>query len=197
MGIVDKIKTSEREGVKRVIGVDASTNSFAFCIYDHTGPVRWGEVNFKGSSVFERLAYAQQNISAMRSNLEADLIVFESAIYVQNKKTVILLAYAFGAIISALMTTGARVEQMNPLEWQNAIGNKVLSRDEKKAITDATPGKSKTWYSAKFRDFRKQRTMDWVSQTFGITVSSDNVSDAIALAHVAYQRYGEQPLTTK
>src|SRR6187402_842775 len=93
--------------VETVLGVDASTQSFAFCLMDKDGPVRWGELNFKGDSVFERLAYGQRHISAMKKELQADLVVFESAIFVQNKKTVILLAYAFGAVISALLNNGA------------------------------------------------------------------------------------------
>src|SRR6476661_4276499 len=122
MGIVDKVKQNERVGIERVMGVDASTNSLAYCVYDKSGPVKWDEITFEGSSVFERLAYAQ-NVIREIDTAGIDMIVFESAIYVQNKKTVILLAYAFGAIISALMNRGMRVEEMNPLEWQNAIGN--------------------------------------------------------------------------
>lgn len=180
---------SKKENIKTVLGVDASTQSFAFCLFDEDGPVRWGEINFKGASVFERLAYAQRYISAMRAYLTADLICFESAVFVQNKKTVILLAYAFGAIISALIKTGARVEEISPLVWQNAIGNKPLTKQEKQKIIDANPGKSKTWYQAKNREFRKARTMEWVSKTYGIDVKSDNVSDAIALSSVAFEKF--------
>jgi hypothetical protein len=35
---------------------------------------------------------------------------------------------------------------------------------------------------------RKQRTMDWVANNFGVVVSSDNVSDAIALGAVAVRK---------
>jgi hypothetical protein len=156
---------------------------------DKDGPVRWGELNFKGGSVFERLAYAQRNISAMRDTLKADLVVFEGAIYVQNKKTVILLAYAFGAVIAALMNDGARIEEIAPTTWQNYLGNKALTRLEKDDIRTRTPGKSKSWYDDANRKFRKQRTIDWAKRTYGIDVASDNVADAVGVAHYARDKF--------
>lgn len=176
--------------VNTVLGVDASTNSFAFCLYGKDGPIKWGEIKFEGSTVFERLAYGQRSISAMKDHLKADLVVFESAIYVQNKKTVILLAYAFGAVISALINNGARIEEVSPLQWQNFIGNKALTKAEKEAIKNEFPGKSASWYSDKNRKYRKSRTTAWASDTFGIDVKSDNVSDAIGVAHYGYKTFG-------
>jgi len=183
-------KIKKVESVNTVLGVDASTNSFAFCLYGKDGPIKWGEVNFKGNSVFERLAYGQRYISAMKDHLQADLVVFESAIYVQNKKTVILLAYAFGAVISALINNGARIEEVGPIQWQSFIGNKALTKAEKETIKREFPGKSASWYSNKNREFRKNRTKEWAEKEFGITLDSDNVSDAIGVAHYGYKTFG-------
>lgn len=185
-----KIMKPKREGVNTVLGVDASTQSLAFCVYGKDGPIRWGEIKFKGNTVFERLAYGQRYVNAMKEQLKADLIVFESAIYVQNKKTVILLAYAFGALISALMDKGTEIEEVSPIQWQNFIGNKALTKVEKEAIKNATPGKSTSWYQNANRNFRKKRTMDWAEREFGIVVDSDNVSDAIGVAHFGFKTYG-------
>lgn len=178
--------------VDTVLGLDMSTNSFAFCVYGSDGPIRWGEIEYRGANVYERLSHAQSHISALRDDFKTDLIVFEGAIYVQNKRTVILMAYAIGAAVAALMSEGTRVEEISPQEWQNAIGNGVLKKAEKEVIQEANPGKSKTWYSAKFRDFRKKRTMDWVKRIYGISVDSDNVSDAIAIASVAHKKYSNE-----
>lgn len=175
--------------VRTVLGVDASTNSFAFCLYGEDGPIRWGEIKFNGSSAFERLSNGQKRVAALREYFRSDLIVFESAVYVQNKKTVILLAYSFGAIVSALMADGTKVEELAPLTWQNAIGNKALTKEEKGKIKSDNPGKSASWYSNKNREFRKARTMKWVQETYGIEVESDNVSDAISIASVAYKKF--------
>lgn len=168
---------------KRVMGVDCSTQSFAFSIFDDGVLVQWGEIEFVGKTVFERLADGQAKVSALKSSLVADRVMIESAVFVQNKKTVILLAYAFGAIISALVNNGAVVDEANPLLWQRYIGNPPLTRAEKESIVKGNPGKSKSWYSAKYRDFRKNRTRQWVKKKFGLDIESDNITDAIGLGY--------------
>ena len=180
---------SKKVEAETVLGVDASTNSFAFCLYGKNGPIKWGEIHFKGDNVFERLAYGQRNIAAMKDHLKADIVIFESAIYVQNKKTVILLAYAFGAVISALINNGAKIEEVSPLGWQNYIGKKPLNKAEKESIKKDFPNKSTSWYSNKNRETRKARTMQWAEDEFGIKVDSDNVSDAIGVAHYGFKKY--------
>ncbi len=185
IGALTKVKA-----VESVLGIDASTNSVAWCLFDKTGPVKWGEITFTGQNTFERLSDGQKKVAATIAHIDSDLIVFESAIFVQNKKTVVLLAYAFGAIVSALMGSGTKVEEIPPITWQNAIGNKALTKTEKEAIKKQYPNKSTSWYSNKFREFRKQRTMDWVENKFGIKVPNDNVSDAIAIASVGFNKFG-------
>jgi len=187
MGIA---KIAAQKKVNTVLGIDASTNSVAFCLYDKNGPQKWGEITFQGNNVFERLSDAQRKLATQRKTLTADLIIFESAVFVQNKKTVVLLAYAFGAIVGALMKKGTRVEEIPPITWQNAIGNKALTKTEKEQIKKQYPDKSASWYSNKFRETRKQRTMDWVKKNYNIDVPNDNVSDAIAVAKVGFDKFG-------
>lgn len=177
--------------VDTLLGIDVSTNSFAFCLFEKGQPVRWGEITFDGKNVFARLADGQNKVRALRDTLKAEKVVFESAVYVQNKKTVITMAYAFGAIIAALIDAGATVDEITPMEWQNAIGNKALNKAEKEEIQEANPGKSDAWYKNAYRQSRKGRTMQWVEDEYGIVVDSDNVSDAIAIASVSYRKYGK------
>lgn len=175
---------------KKILGIDASTNTVAFCLYSEKGPEKWGEITFQGKTVFERLADAQKKVPGLLLKYDYDMIVFESAIFVQNKKTVVLLAYAFGAIVGALTKRGTVVEDIPPITWQNAIGNKPLTKTEKDVIKNANPDKSKSWYDNTFRETRKQRTMDWVKTNFNIDAANDNVSDAIAIAHVGWSKFG-------
>lgn len=170
------------------MGIDVSTQSFAYCLYDSTGPVQWGEIKFKGDNVYARLSDGQRKVAAIAASIKADLVVAEGAVYVQNKKTVILLSYALGAIMAALYNEGMEVEEVSPITWQNAIGNKAFSKAEKQAFIEATPGKSKSWYDARIREARKQRTMDFV-KTLGVETDNDNVGDAVAIAHVTYEKY--------
>lgn len=188
MGLTNLVKAN----AKTVLGADISTQSFAWCLWDDTGPVRWGEVKFEGKNVYERLADGQRKVAQLAPSIKADLVVVEGAVYVQNKKTVILLAYALGAIISSLYQGGMEIEEVSPMTWQNGLGNKALTKDEKKAIVDASPDKSKTWYNARFRELRKQRTMDIV-KSLGVDADNDNVSDAAGIAYWAYNNRVAKP----
>lgn len=182
MSVYELIKEPD---VTRVMGADCSTHSFAFSIFDDGKLVQYGEIKYYGDSVFERLADGQRKVAALRDRLQVDLVAIEGAVYVQNKKTVILLAYSFGAIIAALINSGAVVEEYAPMTWQNKIGNKPLTKDHKAAIMKEHPGRSKSWYSNKYREIRKARTRQWVKENLGPDVENDNVTDAIALGWVA------------
>lgn len=179
----------KEEKVNSVLGIDASTNSVAYCLNTPDGIKTFGEITFSGATVFERLADAQRQIPPLLGHLDYDMILFESAVYIQNKRTVILLAYAFGAVLGALVKPGVAVKDISPLVWQPAIGNPALTKEEKQAIKDATPGKSKSWYDNENRKFRKERTKQWVTNEYGLQVPTDNQSDAIAISHVGVDIY--------
>ncbi len=39
----------------RVLGIDASTNSVAFCLMEGDKPIRWGKVEFNGADIYEKI----------------------------------------------------------------------------------------------------------------------------------------------
>lgn len=173
--------------VKRVIGLDLNSSKMAFSIFDDKKLVKYGEVNFPGKTLFERLNSANKIVYALKKNLQADKIVFESAIYVNNRKTVVSLAYMYGAVVSTLAEPNVEIDELGPTEWGKAIGNSGVSRKDREAFKRANPGKSKSWYDVQFRDQRKQITKDWVASTFSIDTQnlSDDVCDAIAVGAVS------------
>jgi len=169
----------------RVLGLDLSTKSIAFSLFENGELTKWGEFDLKGSA-WERLQAASYYAKVLRKECKPEMVAFESAAYVNNRQTVITLAYTYGAVVSNVMPSPKTpVKDIAAMTWQNAIGNKKLTIAEKKHIRDLTPNKSATWYKAAERNFRKQRTMDWVKTKFGVTVTSDNVGDAIAVGWVA------------
>lgn len=178
IGQLTKVKAA------RVIGIDASTNSLAFAIFENGKPVRCGEVFFNGSTVFERLDDAKRKTKALvdAGVLRGDYVAIESAIMVRNIQTAIDLAYVYGAIIGELMAFNPQVHKVAPISWQSGIGNPNLKKAEKDALQKANPGKSKTWYQNKGREIRKQRTLDIARKHFKIPSDSDNIGDAVGLA---------------
>ena len=169
---------------KRVIGIDCSTNSLAFAIFEDEVPIECGEIFFTGQTVFDRLLDAKNKTKELVENgtLKADYIAIESAIMVRSIQTAIDLAYVYGAVIGELMASNPEVHKVAPISWQTGIGNPNLKKSEKDQIKIDYPGKSATWYSNQGRKIRKSRTLEIAKKYFTIDSDSDNIGDAVGLA---------------
>jgi len=169
------------------MGIDCSTKSLAYGIFEGDEPVTCGEVQFQGASLYERLNDAHRKVPPLvkAGVLQADYIAFESAWTGPNPQVGINLAMVYGAVIGALMQAGMEVVTVPPLTWQAFIGNPNLKKAEKEQIKADHPGKSASWYSNAGRQMRKQRTLRFSQQFFKIDNGSDNVGDAVAIAYYA------------
>lgn len=168
----------------KVLGIDASTNSIAFCLMDGKKAVKWGEIFFEGSDVYQRILDAKRKVKAFKEELDTDLVVIEAAISVKSVHTGIKMAYVFGAIMGELLNDNIEVVEVHPITWQSYLGNKNFTKAEKLAIKNEFPGKSENWYKAKIREVRKSKTIEFVS-SLGIKTESDNVADAAGIAWYA------------
>jgi len=168
----------------KVLAIDASTNSLAFCLMNGKKPVKWGEVVFEGADVYERILDAKRKIKSFKNQLDTDFVVIEAAITVRSVQTGIKMAYVFGAIMGELLSDNVEVVEVHPITWQSYLGNKNYTKAEKEAIKLEFPGKSDNWIKAKIRERRKQRTIDFV-RNMGVKTESDNVADAAGIAWYA------------
>ncbi len=176
----------------RVLGIDASTNSIAFCLMENDKPLKWGKIELKGNDIFEKIHDAKVKTHAMLEELKSDYIVVEGAILVRSPDAVIKLSYVYGVVIAELMSTGAKVITISPSSWQAYIGNKNPTKDEKSAIRLANPGYAESWYKNKLRNMRKQRTIDYFNNKYGLELDDFDVADAFGIAH-----YSNQVLTER
>ena len=179
MKLADLIKIKAH----RVLGIDASTNSVAFCLMENNKPLKWGKINFVGSDIFEKIHYAKNKMNVMLYELKSDYIVVEGAILVRSPDAVIKLSYVYGVVIAELMSTGAKVITISPSSWQAYIGNKNPTKDEKQAIRVKNPGYADSWYKTQLRNMRKQRTVDYFNNKYGLALNDFDVADAFGIAH--------------
>jgi len=168
----------------KVLGIDASTNSFAFCLMDKKTPIKWGEINFEGADVYERILDAKNKIKSFKNTLDFDFVVIEAAISVKSVHVGMKMAYVFGAIMGELLSDNVEVVEVHPITWQSYLGNKNYTKAEKDAIRAEFPDKSDNWIKGKIRERRKQRTIDF-ARNLGIQTESDNVADAAGIAWYA------------
>lgn len=179
MKLADLVKTK----ASRVLGIDASTNSVAFCLMENNNPIKWGKIEFVGADIYEKIYDAKVKTHAMLEELKSDYIAVEGAVLVRSPDAVIKLSYVYGVVIAELMSTGAKVITISPTAWQAHIGNKNPTKDEKSAIRVANPGYADSWYKNKLRQIRKQRTVDYFNKKYNLSLNDFDVADAFGIAH--------------
>ena len=188
MKLADLVKTK----AYRVLGIDASTNSIAFCLMENNMPLKWGKIDLEGQDIYEKIYDAKNKMSVMLEELKSDYIVVEGAILVRSPDAVIKLSYVYGVVIAELMSTGAKVITISPSSWQAYIGNKNPTKDEKAEIRKLNPGYADSWYKNKIRIMRKQRTVDYFNNKYGLSLDDFDVADAFGIAH-----YSNEELTKR
>jgi Holliday junction resolvasome RuvABC endonuclease subunit len=169
----------------RVLGIDASTNSIAFCLMENDVPLKWGKINIIGNDIYEKIYDAKVKMSVMLDELKSDYIVVEGAILVRSPDAVIKLSYVYGVVIAELMSTGASVITISPTSWQAYIGNKNPTKEEKAAIRLKNPGYADSWYKTQIRNMRKQRTVDYFNKKYNLSLDYFDVADSFGIAHYA------------
>lgn len=167
---------------KNILAIDASTNSMAFSVFSEQELKKYGKINFQGRHVYEKAGDAIRKLVPFLKDFNIDAVVIESAIYTNSQKTAINLAIVQGVIIgSSQMYSNRVVLSCSPVSWQNWIGNKILTKEEKGDIRDENPGHSFSWYKQKERETRKNKTIRIVNLQFTTEVDDDDVADAIAI----------------
>jgi Holliday junction resolvasome RuvABC endonuclease subunit len=183
-------KLQPTPAASRVLGIDGSSKSLAFCMMvrmdDVWVPEQWGKLEIVGRDVFERCGDLNSKLYGIMKMLHPDHVTVESVIYVNNRAVVIQLAKIIGAALGVIVATGRTANEVAPTTWMNYIGNNTRdTKETKQALRKAEPGQSTSWYKNELRKQRKQRTLDWVHETYGIDIDDDDVGDAFGIAFYA------------
>lgn len=177
---------------RSICAIDASTNSLAFALFVDNELKHYGKIRFTGNSTYEKVGDAARKTKALFDMLKVDAIIIEQTIYANSPKTAASLALSQGAMLGAARIAGIKViGSTSPMVWQNWIGNKRLSTEEKLQISNQNPGKSKSWLKSQERALRKSRTIKYINIQFDIHVDDDDVADAIAIGHWANHNWNK------
>lgn len=189
--------TSNKWGVKvmpkTVCAIDASTNSLAFAIFDTKEKTlsSIGKINFKGLNTYEKVMDAGKKVKAfidIYGGFEA--IVIEHTVFMNSPKTAADLALVQGAILGAAgQANTTTIGRVAPITWQNYIGNKKISKEEKLSIKALNPDKSDSWIKTYERDLRKQRTIRYINTMYDRTITDNDVADACGIGHWAINNW--------
>jgi len=192
------VKLAEAIGTKlpkTICAIDASTNSLAFAIFDTQEKTlkSVGKINFKGKDTYEKVMDAGQKVKAFLDIYEGfEAIIIEHTVFMNSPKTAADLALVQGAILGAAGQSGTKViGKVAPITWQNFIGNKKISKDEKLFIKSQNPGKSESWLKSYERELRKQRTISFINMQYDRTITDNDVADACGIGHWAIKNWNK------
>jgi len=178
---------------ERICAIDASTNSLAYATFHGEYLKEVGKINFEGKDIYEKVIDAGRKSKALFDHIvNVDAIVIEHTVFMNSPKTAADLALVQGALLGAAGQSGIRtVGKVSPITWQNFIGNKKISKDEKLYIRSQSPGKSESWYKTFERDLRKQRTINFINIQYDKTITDNDVADACGIGHWAIKNWGK------
>ena len=190
---MSKTKWGAEAQPKTICAIDASTNSLAFALFVDNDLNSIGKIHFDGNNTYEKVMDAGKKVKAffdIYGGFEA--IVIEHTVFMNSPKTAADLALVQGAILGAAGQSGTKViGKVAPITWQNYIGNKKISKDEKLYIKSQNPGKSESWLKGYERELRKQRTINFINIQYDRSISDNDVADACGIGHWAIKNWGK------
>lgn len=178
---------------KTICSIDASTNSLAFALFNTQEKIldTVGKINFSGNDTYQKVMDAGQKVKAFFDYYGGfEAIVIEHTVFMNSPKTAADLALVQGAILGAAGQSGTKtIGKVAPITWQNFIGNKKISKDEKLFIKSQNPGKSDSWLKSHERELRKQKTIKFINIQYDRTITDNDIADACGIGHWAMHNW--------
>lgn len=172
---------------KRIIGIDHSSNVFAYSIFVGTKLEHWEEIPLVGSTIFDRLGDLHNKLISRFEGEAIEAVIIEKTAFVNNKEVAIKLGMVAGVIIGFFSARGIKCQEILSITWQGATCKPTLTKAERLVLKRDNPGHPASWYTNEARKIRKQRIMDWVTENYGVVAPSD-ASDAISIGHFASRK---------
>jgi hypothetical protein len=176
---------------ERICAIDASTNSLAYATFHGGNLKEVGKITFEGKDIYEKVIDAGRKAKGFFDNVvNVDALIIEHTVFMNSPKTAADLALVQGALLGAAGQSGIRIiGKVSPITWQNFIGNKKISKDEKLFIRAQYPKKSESWYKSYERDLRKERTIKFIGVQYDKIITDNDVADACGIGHWAIKNW--------
>ena len=176
------------------ISVDASTKSIAFAIFEDELRA-WGKViyNHSSTNIYDKAGVIGKKSGALTQALidkfGVKKMIIEKPVFANSPATASALALGQGALVGSAIFGGIEeVKGVEPITWAAHIGNANLKKAEKDQIKLDNPNASANQLKVLQRDFRKQRTMNYVNKRFSLDIRDNDIGDAIAIGAYALDK---------
>jgi Holliday junction resolvasome RuvABC endonuclease subunit len=175
---------------KSFCSIDASTNSMAFAYFIDHKLIQYGKIKFSGEKIYDKLGDTASKVKAFFSSCPTENMLIEKTIFANSPMVSANLSLSQGALIGAAKLAGVEnVYGVTPMSWQNFIGTRLLSKEEKEQIRLSNPEKSNSWYKNQERERRKQKTINTINKNFNIKIDDNDIADACGIGMFALKNW--------
>jgi len=176
----------------RLIAIDPSSNSLAWCVVDldinKFDIVSTGKIEFKDKKeVSSKLAVIRSGLLDVWEDYSFRQAAIEQSVYIQNFQSSRIISYIIGYSWGVLDEYCDSVTDINPLIWKNRIGYKNVSKEDKKKIETEHGSKG---LQRRLTQERKDRVKRIIDDFCGQSTEDDDVNDAIGIALWYYIDHG-------
>jgi hypothetical protein len=172
--------------------IDASTNSMAFAYFIDHKLVKYGKIKFSGEKIYDKIGDTAGKVKSFFVSYPTENMLIEKTIFANSPMVAANLALSQGALIGAAKLGGVKkVYGVTPMSWQNFIGTRLLTKEEKEFIRSSNPDKSNSWYKNQEREKRKQKTISTINKEFNIRVDDNDIADACGIGLFALKNWGK------
>ena len=159
-----------------ILGLDASSASTGFSIFDNKGLAAYGIIKPDGNDWRERLVHQAPQLKEIIEKYHPTQIVMED-VPLNGKgglKILVVLGAVQGMILGLASSYGIPIKFVTPNEWRSKVGLFTGNRDDTK------------------RDEMKKKSVEFVNQEFGLKLkwisksskfNEDDISDSILIAY--------------
>lgn len=158
------------------MGIDASTSSTGWSIFDDKGLAAYGIIKPEGSDWRNKLVHQAPEFNDIISKYHPTEIIMED-VPLNSKgglKILVVLGAVQGLILGIASSYGIPIRFVSPNEWRSKVGLFTGKREETK------------------REEMKQKSVDFVNKEFGLHLkwisksskfNEDDISDSILIAY--------------
>ena len=172
--------------------IDASTNSMAFAYFVDHELVEYGKIKFIGDKIYDKLGDTARKVRSFFLTCPTENMLIEKTIFANSPMVSANLSLSQGSLIGAAKLAGVQnVYGVTPMSWQNFIGTRLLSKEEKEYIRSQNPGKSNSWYKNQEREKRKQKTINTVNKNFNVKIDDNDIADACGIGMFALKNWSK------
>lgn len=159
-----------------ILGLDASSASTGFSIFDNKGLAAYGIIKPEGNDWRERLVHQAPQLKEIIEKYHPTQIIMED-VPLNGKgglKILVVLGAVQGMILGLASSYGIPIKFVTPNEWRSKVGLFTGNRDDTK------------------RDEMKKKSVEFVNQEFGLKLkwisksskfNEDDISDSILIAY--------------